>query len=183
MEVFNNKCNGLNWAPSLLTRRQVLMCRQHKWGCLASSLTTPSVLGNCKKYMTGEIFNLSLCSTWTAAVQNTAQNALFIYPAYNHCGQLPLLQANTFQHCLNDGRYQTSWTNLLILIHRQSFSESEGSNLVLTSYQYNLTTFVTLLAHRRILIHWNQTQSTDCSAFMKDVTHHLHLEKNLIERA
>ena len=47
----------------------------------------------------------------------------------------------------------------------------------LSTLQYNMIKFVTLLARRLILLNWKQAQVPTHTTLMKDVMHYLQLEK------
>ena len=108
-----------------------------------------------------------------------------INPACDRCGQSPASSAHMFWYC---PRIATYWQKIF-----QSFSDIIGRvidpkpltaifgvkepDLVLSNSQYNTITFISLLAHRLILINWKQARPPTHSALLKDVMQHLQLEK------
>ena len=108
-----------------------------------------------------------------------------INPACDRCGQSPASLAHMFWHC---PRIVIYWQKIF-----QSFSDIMGRvvdpspltaifgvkepGLVLSSCQYTMITFISLLARRLILLNWKQARPPAHSALLKDVMQHLQLEK------
>lgn len=88
---------------------------------------------------------------------------------------------------------QEQWKSLFKLIHKKHLLTDvlgraaepnppaalfgiNGSDPELTNFHYSMISFVSLLAHRLMLLNWKPTRVLPESALVKDIMHWLHLE-------
>ena len=108
-----------------------------------------------------------------------------VNPACDRCGHSPATLAHMFWYCSKLTSYWQSIFKSLSDIIEKPFDPDPLTAVLgiirpgvkLSTFQYSMIKFVTLLARRLILLNWKQTQVPTHTTLMKDVMHYLQLEK------